>query len=120
MRRLVKALTGSRFNADDATIRYRHQLSIDPPTRAALIAINEETKRGGLVYRDEDVRAVKTRTLVVNGKEDQISTLARAWKFLELLENSWGYIVPHCGHWVMIEDPQDFYSETTRFLLVGT
>ncbi|MSQ72288.1 MAG: alpha/beta hydrolase [Betaproteobacteria bacterium] len=117
MRRLVKALTGSRFKVDDEIIRYRHQLSIDPPTRAALIAINEETKRGGLIYAEDAVRAVKTRTLVVNGKEDQISTLARAWKFLELLDNSWGYIVPHCGHWVMIENSADFCAETTRFLL---
>lgn len=117
MRRLVKALAGSRFKADDETIRYRHCLSIDPPTRAALVAINAETKRGGLLYDENEVRKVKTPTLVVNGKEDQISTLSRAMKFLELLDNSWGYIVPHCGHWVMIESPEDFCAETTRFIL---
>jgi 2-hydroxy-6-oxo-6-(2'-aminophenyl)hexa-2,4-dienoate hydrolase len=116
MRRLVKALTGSRFKADDATIHYRHQLSIDPPTRAALTAINADTKKGGLIYKEDDIRKVKTPTLVVNGKEDVVSSLGRAMKFLELLENSWGYIVPHAGHWVMIEAPEDFARVVTGFL----
>ena len=58
---------------------------------------------------------VKTRTLVVNGKLDQISTMARALKFLALLENSWGYILPHCGHWVMIEQPEDFCAAVATF-----
>jgi 2-hydroxy-6-oxo-6-(2'-aminophenyl)hexa-2,4-dienoate hydrolase len=116
MRRLVTTLTGSRYRADEETIRYRHQLSIDPATRAALTAINADTKKGGLLYNEDDVRRVKTPTLVVNGKEDKVSTLGRALKFLELLENSWGYIVPHAGHWVMIEAPEDFCREVSGFL----
>jgi 2-hydroxy-6-oxo-6-(2'-aminophenyl)hexa-2,4-dienoate hydrolase len=116
MRRMVTALTSSRFRADDATIHYRHQLSIDPPTRAALNAINADTKKGGLIYNDDDVRKVKTTTLVVNGKEDVVSSLGRALKFLELLDNSWGYIVPHAGHWVMIEAPEDFCRVVSGFL----
>jgi len=54
--------------------------------------------------------------LIVNGKEDGVSTLARAYRFLELFENSWGYIVPHCGHWAMIEHTADFCAAVDRFL----
>jgi 2-hydroxy-6-oxo-6-(2'-aminophenyl)hexa-2,4-dienoate hydrolase len=116
MRRLVSALTGSRYRADEETIRYRHELSIDPATRAALTAINSDTKKGGLIYSDDDVRKVKTPTLVVNGKEDVVSSIGRAIKFLDLLDNSWGYIVPHAGHWVMIEAPDDFCRVVSGFL----
>lgn len=115
MRRLIGALTGPKYRPDEETVRYRHALSVDPPTKAALQAINAIVKQGGLFYDDARVAAVKTQTLVVNGKLDQISTLARAMKFLSLLENSWGYIVPHCGHWVMIEQPQDFAAAITTF-----
>lgn len=115
MRRLIAALTGPKYRPDEETVRYRHALSIDPPTKAALQAINAIVKQGGLFYDDARVAEVKTPTLVVNGKLDQISTLARAMKFLTLLENSWGYIVPHCGHWVMIEQPRDFSAAITSF-----
>jgi 2-hydroxy-6-oxo-6-(2'-aminophenyl)hexa-2,4-dienoate hydrolase len=33
-----------------------------------------------------------------------------------LIAGSWGYIIPHCGHWAMLEYPDDFAGEVTRFL----
>jgi 2-hydroxy-6-oxo-6-(2'-aminophenyl)hexa-2,4-dienoate hydrolase len=39
--------------------------------------------------------------------------LSHAYRFLELIDNSWGYIVPHCGHWAMIEYPADFCAAVT-------
>lgn len=116
MRRLIAALTGPRYRPDDDTVRYRHQLTLDPEIKAALQAINGIARQGGLLYDEAAIRAVKTPTLVVNGKLDQISPLARGLKFLELLENSSGYFVPHCGHWVMIEAPREFCGVVTAFL----
>jgi len=60
---------------------------------------------------------VSRPALVVNGKLDQVVPLASAYRLLELLERSWGYIIPNCGHWAMIEHPEDFGAATTRFLL---
>jgi 2-hydroxy-6-oxo-6-(2'-aminophenyl)hexa-2,4-dienoate hydrolase len=117
MRRLVDALTGSRYQPTDEMIRYRYELSVQPDTRAALEVINAKVKQGDMAYEDDQIKSVKTPTLVVNGKEDQVSTLARANLYIELLENSWAYFVPHCGHWVMIESPRDFVAVTTNFLL---
>ena len=37
-------------------------------------------------------------------------------KFLELIPQSWGYVIPRCGHWVMIERPEEFYVATSNFL----
>lgn len=119
MRRLIAALTGPRYRPDDAMVRYRHALSVEPATKAALQATNAIVKQGGLFYDDDRVATVKTRTLVVNGKLDQVSTMTRAVKFLSLLENSWGYVIPHCGHWVMIEAPEDFAAAVTAFVRDG-
>jgi 2-hydroxy-6-oxo-6-(2'-aminophenyl)hexa-2,4-dienoate hydrolase len=115
MRRLITALTGPGYKPDEATVEYRHKLSVEPETRAALQAINGIVKQGGMLYADEDVRKVKVPTLVVNCKLDQVSTMSRGLRFLELLENSWGYFVPHAGHWVMIEAPADFCGAITTF-----
>jgi pimeloyl-ACP methyl ester carboxylesterase len=116
MRRLIAALASPRYKPSDEMVAYRHRLSVDPPTQAALKAINEITKQGGLIYPDDEIRGVTAPTLVVNGKLDQVSTITRALRFLELIPNSWGYILPHCGHWVMIEAPEDFCGAVTTFL----
>ena len=54
--------------------------------------------------------------LVVNGKDDGVSILPRAYRFIELFDNAWGYIVPHCGHWAMIEQQDDFCAAVLAFL----
>ncbi|MGH7818450.1 MAG: alpha/beta fold hydrolase, partial [Candidatus Binatia bacterium] len=117
MRKVIAALTHEDFRMDEAMVRYRVDLSNDPENRAALKAtMGWVRERHGLYFEDEEIRAVKTETLVISGKDDPIVTLAQAFRFLELLENSRGYFIPHCGHWVMIEHPEEFTDVTTRFL----
>lgn len=111
MRKLMAALAGPGYRIDEDLLDYRFQLAMEPATKAALLAM-----RGGkLTYSEEEVAKVKVPTLVVGGKLDRIAVLARAYRFLDLLENSWGFIVPHCGHWVMMEAPQVFASITASF-----
>lgn len=116
MRRVIGGLTAPGFVPTDEMVRYRFDIVDDPASRAALAAINAETRKGTLNYAEEQLRTIKQPVLVVNGKEDGVSILPRAYRFLELLENSWGYIVPHCGHWAMIEAPDDFNAAVERFL----
>ena len=116
MRRVVGGLTGPDFKPSDAMIQYRYDLCEDPEIKAALQAINAVTKTGTLNYSEDAVRQIKHPVLVVNGKEDGVSILPRAYRFLELLDNSWGYIVPHCGHWAMIEQKDDFCQAVEGFL----
>jgi 2-hydroxy-6-oxo-6-(2'-aminophenyl)hexa-2,4-dienoate hydrolase len=116
MRRVVGGLTGPDFKPSDAMIQYRYDLCEDPEIKAALQAINALTRTGTLNYPEDEVRKIKHPTLVVNGKQDGVSILPRAYRFLELLDNSWGYIVPHCGHWAMIERQDDFCAAVEGFL----
>lgn len=116
MRRLVSVLTGPNYRADDETVKYRYELTMQPGAREALQAIGQATRSAGLAYRDDEVKSVKTPTLVVGGKRDAIAILARTYKFLELIPNSWGFVLPHCGHWVMVESPKEFCSVTGAFL----
>lgn len=117
MRRLIKALTGARFAITEDLVDFRYRMSVDPDTRRAyekiMACIRED---GGLAYPENDIARVKTPTLVVNGKEDRVVPMKNAYRFLELLDNSWGYFIPHCGHWAMIEAADDFARATRAFL----
>lgn len=115
MRRIVSALTAPGFEIDEQSVEYRHTLMQDAAARAALKAIVAHK----LTYDRDAIATVRTPTLVVGGKEDQVAVLARTYGYLELLENSWGFVLPHVGHWAMIEAPGEFLAVTTAFLDPG-
>lgn len=117
MLHLVRALVNARFEIDDALIDYRLAKSLEPDTRAAYGATMQWIReQGGLYYPPETIARVACPTLVVNGKEDKVVPLANAYRFLELIPDSWGWIVPHCGHWAMIEHPDAFARACLAFL----
>lgn len=117
MVKLIRALTNPGFVPDPALVEYRLKLSLEPATRAAYGATMGWIKgQGGLFYAPEFIARVACPTLVVNGKDDKVVPLANAYRFLELIPDSWGYIVPHCGHWAMMERPQDFTRACLGFL----
>lgn len=120
MERVVAALTHPGFVPAPDLITYRYQLSINPAVRKAYQATMGWVKQnGGLFYPDSDIAAVKVQTLVVNGKDDRVVPMSEGYRFLELLENSSGYFIPHCGHWAMIEHPALFAEIATQFLKRG-
>ncbi|SDC47782.1 alpha/beta fold hydrolase [Paraburkholderia lycopersici] len=112
MRTVMQTMTGSRFEIDEQLLQHRHSLMQEPSAQAAIVRI----VRSDLTYPEDAIASVKTRTLVVAGKEDKIAVPARNQRYLELLENSWGVIIPHAGHWVMMEAPEVFVKITTEFL----
>ncbi|WP_029015044.1 alpha/beta fold hydrolase [Niveispirillum irakense] len=116
MRRVIGGLTAPGFVPSDEMVQYRYDIVDPPEARAALAAINGWTRKGTLNFAEDDLRSIKHPVLVVNGKQDGVSTLARAYRFLDLFENSWGYIVPNCGHWAMIEAQADFCAAVDHFL----
>ncbi|PJG46743.1 alpha/beta hydrolase [Sphingobium sp. LB126] len=117
MKRIVEALTHDGFPQDDRLIQYRLDLSLQPAQRQAFGATMKILKeRGGLWIEDEEIARVKHRTLVVNGKDDKVVPVSMGYRYLELLENSTGFIMPHCGHWAMIEHPDKFAHVVHEFL----
>ena len=109
MRALVRNLTAPGYSIDEELLRYRYELTLGH--EKVVTAINASK----MYYTEEEVAAVKTRTLVVGGKEDKIAVPARTRRYLELLENSWGFILPRCGHWVMMESTREFVALTRAF-----
>lgn len=116
MSRIVDALTGPKFSPPDGMITYRHRLSVEPGALMAYKRITAWMKaRGGLQIDEAQISAVSVPTLVVAGKNDGVVPVNCAYKFLELIPQSRGYIMPDCGHWPMIEYPEEFADVVQRF-----
>lgn len=117
MRATFRALTSPHFAVDEELVRYRYELTLDEARMAAYRAIQEWSKEaGGLWYEEDAIAAVEAPTLIVHGRLDQVVGVEQAYRFGELLPNSWLYVIPHCGHWAMIERPDDFATITECFL----
>ena len=117
MVRIVRGLTNPEFRFDEELVNYRHGLSIQDDTRQAYNAVMGWIReQGGLYYEEDYIARVTQETLVVNGKLDKVVPLSSAYKLLELINNSWGYIIPGCGHWAMIEKPAQFIAASLSFL----
>ncbi len=112
MRRLMRVLAGPNHAIDEDLLSYRHGLTLSDESRRAMNAMRDNPK---LTYPKEEIATVVTPTLVVGGKEDKIAVLARTYGYLEVLRNSWGFVLPHCGHWVMMEAPREFVAVTRAF-----
>lgn len=117
MERIVAALTNDHYTPDPAMVQYRLDLSLQPAQAKAFGATMKALKeRHGLWIDDDDIATAQHRTLVINGKDDKVVPTTHAYRFLELIPNSTGVILPHCGHWAMIEHPQKFANIVTQFL----
>ena len=118
MVRIIRGLTNPDFVFDDELVNYRHGLSIREDTKQAYNAVMGWIReQGGLYYEDDYMARIGHKTLVVNGKLDKVVPLGSAYRLLELIEHSWGYIIPACGHWAMIEKPEQFTAASLAFLL---
>lgn len=115
---LIRALTNDDFRIDDALVSYRYANAIDPNARRAYGRTMQWIRdQGGLAYDEGYISRVRAPTLVVNGKNDKVVPLPVALRFLDLIPRSWGYIIPNCGHWAMIEHTADFSATTRNFLV---
>lgn len=122
MRAIIGVLANPGFIPSNDQVEYRFEMSLRPELRVAYQATMGWVRENGLFYPDEAIAAVGTRTLVVNGKEDKVVPVEQAYEFLALLENSTGYLIPHCRHWAMIEYPRlfakvccDFFDDPTQY-----
>jgi 2-hydroxy-6-oxo-6-(2'-aminophenyl)hexa-2,4-dienoate hydrolase len=98
-------------------VRYRYLLTENPVNMAGYTAsIQWTAQAGGLYFEDEEVASVSAPTLVVQGREDRAVAPEIGLQFHRLINDSWLYLVPHCGHWAMIEATEDFCDAVINFL----
>ncbi|MDA2893273.1 alpha/beta hydrolase [Mycolicibacterium sp. BiH015] len=117
MARIVGALTHESFAPPSGLVDYRFELTCNPAVmdayRRTMTWVREH---GGLHYNEDDIASVTVPTLVVSGREDAVVPLLESVRFHQLIEESRLYAIPRCGHWAMLEHPEEFGRVALDFL----
>ena len=114
MHNIVSHLTNPNYEVNEDLVNYRLDLTKQPRIMESYGA----TMQGILAYSfdDEQLRKINQKTLIVHGTLDNMVPLDASYKLLETLPNAWLYVMPHCGHWAMMEYPEEFTRVTADFL----
>lgn len=116
MRKIIRNLTNEQFEISEEMLDYRVKVANDPATSTAYKATMDYLQLNGLFIPDEDLIKIKQKTLIVHGRNDNQVPLDISLQYEKLIENAWLYVIPNCGHWAMIEYPDEFVKLTLDFL----
>lgn len=56
-----------------------------------------------MYYDDEEIASIPVPTLIINGREDLVIPPRGAWGMFDLIDDASVHVLPHCGHWVMVD-----------------
>ncbi len=113
---IVRSLTNDSFEVSDELIEYRLKITARPEVMRAYQATMQGVKENGMYYEDADLKGVRHPTLLIHGKNDKVVPSADSWEIHNLIANASLYVLPNCGHWVMLEYPEEFTAVSLRFL----
>lgn len=117
MERIVGILAHADFHVEPEMIDYRYRIATEPKAKACYQATMGWVKQqGGLFYEEDFISRVSVPTLVVGGKNDIVVPLELNMRYLQLIPQSWGFFLPRCGHWAMLEHPEPFANAVRNFL----
>jgi len=114
MRKIIAALTHG-YRPSDEIVQYRHQATLRPTTAAAYKATMKWAFHNGLYYSPEELASLHMPVLVMGGKNDVMVPVRKVFEQILSIPQAHGLIFPNCGHWVMIEYPEEFCAQTLRF-----
>ena len=102
---------------DLAELRYR--ASVRPGVQEAYRAMFPQPRQeavDALAHAVEDIAAIRARTLVVHGRDDQVIPLQNAFDLLALIDAAELHVFGRCGHWTQLEHADAFAALVTAFL----
>ncbi len=103
------------YKATKEQLEYRQRSAMRTEAIAANKAAMGWVRENGLCYTDEQLASIKCPVFIIAGKNDLILTLEMTTAQLAKIPQASAYFIPKCGHWVMIEHPEEFTHQTLRF-----
>ena len=124
MRKVLDVFAYSRELVNDELARVRYEGSIQPGFQESFSAMFPADESGSrqrwveaMVTPDDELRALRNRTLIVHGREDQVIPVSNSYRLEEVIDRADLAVFSHCGHWSMIERTSDFNRLVTDFFL---
>jgi pimeloyl-ACP methyl ester carboxylesterase len=119
MRSLLDIFAYDRSLVTDELARLRYAASIRPGFQESFSAMFPAPRQDGvedLATPEDQIRALRHRTLVVHGRDDRVIPLENAYRLLSLIDDSQLHVFGRCGHWSQIEHADEFNRIVGDFL----
>lgn len=119
MRSLLHLLLNDRARVTDELVKMRYEASIRPGVQEAYTAMFPAPRQrwvDGMTSPEDKVRALPNRTLILQGRDDQILPKSASVRLNEMIVDSQLHLYGGCGHSVQIEQAKRFNPLVSQFL----
>ncbi len=119
MRAVLDVFAYNRELVPDELAEVRYRASMQPGFQESFSAMFPAPRQRwveAMRTPDDEIRALRNRTLIVHGREDQVIPVATSHRLMELIDDADLHVFGHCGHWVQIERSADFNRIVGDFL----
>lgn len=119
MRDLLDVFAHDRTLVTDELARLRLDAATRPGVHEAYRSMFPAPRQAGvdgLVVDEALLRRLPHRTLVVHGRDDRVIPLATSLRLVELIDDAQLHVFGRCGHWVQIEQADEFTRLVANFL----
>lgn len=121
MRELIELFSHDEAAANnEELVRLRYEASMEPETKEAFHAMfydNQQERLNELSLPEEDLKNLKTETLLFHGLNDQVIPFEEtSYKLVQLLPNAELHLFNKCGHWTQIEKTEPFIDHILAFV----
>src|SRR5579871_3460888 len=119
MKRLIGLFAYDRKLVTDELAELRYQASIRPGAQKSFSRMFPSPRQrsiDALARYETRLSDIRSPTLVIHGREDQVVPLANAYRLLSEIPNVQLHVFGHCGHWTQIEHATAFNRLVCDFL----
>lgn len=103
----------------DDLVQKRYEASLESWDAYRAMFFDPRHAGNDLAVSEEQVRATRTPTLLVHGREDKVVPADVSWNMVRLLPDADLHVFARCGHWTQIERPDEFNALVADFLAPG-
>lgn len=100
----------------DELVRIRYEASLETFDAYRAMFLDPRHKGNELGITEEQVRSIRTPSLLIHGREDKVVPPEVSWTMLHLLQDADLHVFARCGHWTQIERAAEFNELVVDFL----
>lgn len=120
MQKVMKTITwNEEIGNNKALAEMRYKASIRPGVYEAFAAMFPAPRQNSLddlATPEDQIGQITAPTLIVHGRDDQVTPLENSYRFHQLIGNSQLHVYGQCGHLTPIEKASEFTQLLTNFL----
>jgi 2-hydroxymuconate-semialdehyde hydrolase len=119
MRKLLDIFAYDRKLVTDELAELRYRASIRPgfhESYSSMFPAPRQRWIAAMASRDDDIRRLPHKTLVVHGRDDRVVPPSNSFKLLELIPDAELHVFGRCGHWTQIEHAARFNKLVLDFV----